>query len=191
MGLATAVRADTVNTVDSSALFTGSFTAMELDSSGFPVIAYFQGSTADLKIVHCNDVDCAGGDESITSPDTGGFVGWYTSLALDAMGYPVVSYYDFTNEDLKLLHCNDVNCAGGDESITSPDTVGNVGHFTSLELDAAGNPVVSYWDGTPATRDLKLLHCDDPNCDGVGDSITSPDTVGNTGGSTSLELDAA
>ena len=86
----------------------------------------------------------------------------------------VVSYYDgLPNRDLKVLHCNDVNCSGLDESITTPDSDGNVGRATSLALDANGYPVVSYSD--VANRDLKVLHCNDPNCDGIGESITSPD----------------
>jgi len=149
------------NVVDSAASGV-SFVSLELDSNEYPVVSYFDSSPRyDLKILHCNDVNCFGGDESIELVDATG--GESTSLELDSFGNPVVSY--IAENKLKILHCNDPNCSGGDESIIVVDDAdpdANVSG-TSLQLDNFGNPVVSYYDDID--DDLRVLHCDDPNCD--------------------------
>ena len=66
---------------------------------------------------------------------------------------------------------------------SSPDA----GSASSLVLDAAGNPVVSYVGSTAG--DLKLLHCDDPDCTGGGESIEA--VAPNAVLSTSLALDGS
>jgi hypothetical protein len=97
-------------------------------------------------------------------------VGFYAAIAIGGDGLPVVSYYDETNGDLKLLYCDDPRCAG-DESgnIQILDGAGDVGLYSSLVLDAAGNPVVGYYDFT--NGDLKVLRCSNPRCapDGAGE----------------------
>ena len=177
---------ESIATVDSTGQV-GSNASLAVDAAGLPVIAYYDESNGHLKIAHCNDANCASGDESIVTVDSADSVGVYTSLLLDANGNPVVSYYDYGNSDLKLAHCNDAYCAGGDESIVTVDGAGDVGSETSLALDAAGNPVISYQDS--GSYDLKLAHCNEPNCAGGDESIVTVDTAGRVGG-TSLTLDA-
>jgi hypothetical protein len=168
----------------------GRYTSLELDASGYPVVSYHDETNGDLKILHCNDVNCAGGDESLTNPHlTSNDIGEYTSLELDSLGRPVVSYYFNTSDDLYVMHCNDVNCAGNDESTVVQHTTGDVGRYSSLKLDSSGYPVVSYYDST--NGDLKLLHCNDVNCSGTAESITTPDSANDVGTDSALALDAA
>jgi hypothetical protein len=167
----------------------GSSASLALDAAGNPVVSYYDGTNGHLKVAHCNDHDCSGNDESIVAVDRTGTVGVFTSLELDGAGNPVVSYHDYGNFDLKLLHCNDPNCSGDDESIVTVENVGDVGSDTSLALDAASNPVVGYHDF--GNFDLKVVHCNDPDCSGADESIVTVDRAGSVGMFTSLALDGS
>ena len=91
--------------------------------------------------------------------------GYSSSLALDYLDRPVVSFHGNVlygnvmfcgilpcgrqelDGDLKILRCANPNCASVIARVV-PDGTDNVGQFSSLELDAADNPVVSYYDVT-------------------------------------------
>jgi hypothetical protein len=137
-------------------------TSIALGTDGFPVISYYQETGGDLKVAKCNDAACTGGDEIITIIDSAGDVGQYTSLAIGADGFPVISYYDVTDGDLKLAKCNDASCAGGDELITTLDSDGDVGRHSSITVGPGGFPVISYYDATNTA--LKIARCNDTAC---------------------------
>jgi hypothetical protein len=165
--------------------------ALALDASGNPVVAYTSvppGSglvVLALRVLHCGNPACTSGN-TVAAPDTG-IGGDGASLALDTSGNPVISYMDGTTSNLKLLHCGNPDCTAGN-SITSPDTGGDIVPYTSLALDASGNPVVSYTAGVDV---LKLLHCNDPNCAGGDESITAPDAAARYASGPALALDAS
>jgi hypothetical protein len=186
----------------------GLYTSLRLDTSGNPVVAYHDHDNGHLKLLHCDDPNCAGNESGdITTPDTGSnHPGSYASLVLDTAGRPVVSYRDGIlyelppappgtpgDGDLKVMHCNDINCAGSNESIVTVDANNDLANNqTSIALDSAGNPVVSYSQDILSTpsHSLKVLHCDDPNCTGGGEAIRIPVTSVGSILFSSLKLDA-
>ncbi len=130
--------------------------SIALDAAGNPVVSYHADDGGNLKLLHCNDPSCAGGDESIASPDTAGVVGEHSSLELDASGYPVVSYYDATNGDLRILHCTDPNCSGVKVAPTpkptnTPAPAGPLDFSIGVDTDGNGNDDCGTVPSLPAT----------------------------------------
>jgi hypothetical protein len=162
-----------------------------LDSNGYPVIVYFDNTNADLVLVHCNDKECKGGDESVSTVDSSGSTGYDPSIQLDNNGYPMIAYYYSSGADLKYVHCNDVNCTGGDETFTTIDSSGTVGRYPRMVLDGSFLPVIAYYYGTGA--DLKIVHCGNANCSSgnVINTVDSGGTVGNGFHGTDLILDGS
>jgi len=163
-----------VTNVDNGNATNATYVSMELDSSGYPVIAYYDNNANDLELIHCNDANCTGNNESFASIDSGVAVGLYNSMVLDSSGFPVIAYYDITNTDLKVVHCGHVNCTSGN-TINILDSTGNVGIYPSIKLDASGFPIIAYTDTTNSS--VKVVHCNDALCAGANETIT---TVVNT-----------
>ena len=138
--LACASPAD-ITTVDSIGGFTNAYTSIAIGTDGFPVISHWDFGSGDLKVAHCTDLACTS-TADITTVDSAGFVGLYTSLAIGTDGFPVISYFDSGNEDLSVAHCNDLGCTGTTDitTLSSPEFVGG----TSLAIGTDGFPVISY-----------------------------------------------
>ena len=149
----------TITTVD-GASSVGYYTSIASGADGLPVISYYDLGNGDLKVAHCADVDCSG-SATTTPVDTTDIVGPFTDIAIGADGLPVISYYDQTHADLKVAHCGTADCSGS-AAVSSLDTGGDVGQYSSIAIGADGLPVVSYY--TPTTGNLKVVKCNNRFC---------------------------
>ncbi len=165
----------------------GMYTSVALTSSGNPVISYYDADPSGLRIAVCGDIFCTA--KALTTVDTGsGIVGQYTSVALNANDYPVISYYG--EATLKLAVCGDVTCTNN-TTITTVDNVGNTGQYTSLKLNSSGNPVISYFDDS--TRSVKVVTCGNATCT-AGNTVAVIDVNSGSSGNvqtTSLALNGS
>ncbi len=144
----------TVTTLDNSADL-GRFSSIAIGTDGNPVISYLDGTNADLKVAKCVDPTCTGAT-TFTAVDTAGNVGSYTSITIGLDGNPVISYHDDSNGDLKVARCGNPACTGT-ANITTVDSEGTVGRYTSITTGVDGNVVVAYFDVTQLDLNVARL----------------------------------
>ena len=121
---------------------------------------------------------------NITTVDSTGNVGHYTSLALGSDGFARISYRDVTNGDLKFVQCTNTSCST--KNITTVDSTGDVGWNNSITLGSDGFARISYYDAT--NQNLKFAQCTNASCSTK--NITLVDSVWGAGYCSSLNLGA-
>jgi hypothetical protein len=171
-----------ITTVDSAGNI-GIHTSIAIGNDGFPVISYNNFTSFDLKVAKCINEACTG-TSTITTVDSVGDVGKTPSIAIGNDGFPVISYEDDTNKNLKVVKCGNISCSNSN-IITTVDTTGNVGLYTSIAIGNDGFPVISYLDGT--NWDLKVAKCINQACTGTS-TITAVDSADDVGQGTSIAI---
>ncbi len=120
----------------------GTFPSLVLDSAGNPRVSYYDETNQDLKYAAYD-----GSAWTNRTVDSAGSVGRFNSLALDSAGNPRISYYDWMNSAWESSrHLKYAAWDGSAWQIETVDSAEGVGEYTSLALDAAGNPRISYSD---------------------------------------------
>ena len=120
----------------------------------------------------------------ISTLDSTGNVGYSTSIAIGADGLGLISYWDQTNSDLKVAHCDNALCTSA--TTTTIDNTGNCGSYTSIAIGADGLGLISYLD--ISNLDLKVAHCDNALCTSA--TTSTLDSTGDVGSSTSITIGA-
>jgi hypothetical protein len=118
--------------------------SMTIGADGLPIISYNDWTASSLKVAHCDDLACAPGGETITAVEgPPANVGQYTAITIGSDGLPIISYRDFNDGALRVAHCDDVACTPGGETITTLDSVGDAGLYTSITIGSDGLPIIS------------------------------------------------
>lgn len=166
----------------------GEYNSVTVGADGFPFVTYRDSSSANfnLKAVHCTSVSCSTRDAPLVLDSTGN-VGLYTSVTVGSDSFPFVSYYDFTNEDLKAIHCTSLSCATRDAPLTLDTAAEGAGEYTSVTVGADGFPFISYRGDTFTAGELKVVHCTSASC-ASRDAPLAVDTVGDVGYYTSVTI---
>ncbi len=151
--------------------------SLALDSSGRAHIAYYEAMEGDLRYAVRDGTEWL--EETVEEV---GDVGKYCSLALDSGGHPHISYCLY---DGNQYTCTELRYAfhdGTDWHVEVVDDAG-VGSYSSLALDAAGQPHISYYDSTEEV--LKYARYD-----GSAWHLETVDNDENAGVGASLALDS-
>jgi len=173
---------NTISSVDSPGTV-GSYSSSAIGTDGLMVVSYYDSTNGDLKVAKCGNASCSSGN-TITTVDSTGNVGRESAITIGADGFPVISYMDETNGDLKVAKCGNASCSSGN-TITTVDSAGTVGRNSAIAINLNNLPVISYIDAS--NFDLKFLRCGDEACTS-GNSIIMLDTAGGTGYGTSITV---
>lgn len=93
----------------------GQYTAIAIANDGLPVVTFYDASNTRLGFSKFTNVALTSTNGTSVEPG-GGSNGTFSSVAVPTSGHPIVSYYDATNGNLKILKCGNSSCrtfAGG------------------------------------------------------------------------------
>ncbi len=176
---------NTFGALDAGFPWAGFYNAIAIGADGLPVIAYLEASNGDLSVAKCGNAACSAGN-TVTAVDTAGITGHQASIVIGTDGLPVVSYLDYTNNDLRVAKCGNAACSEGN-TLTTVDSTGMVGNYSSIAMGVDGLPVIAYMDRT--NQDLKVAKCGNAACS-AGNTLTTVDTTGWVGFYTSITIGA-
>jgi hypothetical protein len=143
----------------------GMYNSITIGADGLPLITYyhydFHDQTNTLRVTHCDDQICW--TASTSTLDSIGTCGGHTSVTVGADGLPLITYHESDYGqygNLKVAHCLNPACTAA--TVTTLDSAGNVGQYSSVTIGADGLPLITYYDAT--NSDLKVFHCSNALC---------------------------
>lgn len=161
-----------------------------IGSDGLPVILLKSTINNYLFLIKCGNVSChtsfpstlSASSNVINVIDNSGVVGNDYSIIIGSDNFPIISYYDSVNKDLKFVKCGNLTCST--KNITTVDSVGDVGISSSITVSNDNFAFIAYYDRT--NSDLKVAKCSNTTCSSK--TLTKVDTTNFTGGVPSVTI---
>lgn len=141
---------------------TGGSPSTTVNIDGLAITSYFDQTNGDLKFARCANASCSTTLVRVIANPSGKSVGNYSSIAVNASGLPVMSYYDATATDLWFAYCTDPNCGSSIQTAVADASEFDFGKFSSLGLGGDNNPVIAFLDSTNGV--IRLSHCQSAAC---------------------------
>ncbi|MFH1501295.1 MAG: PKD domain-containing protein, partial [archaeon] len=131
-----------IQTIDSAG-DVGIGSSIAIGSDGFPVISYYDLTAGSVKVAKCLTDNCSSFERHTVDTGAGG-LGLTTSIAIGSDGFPVISYYDYLNDALKVAKCGNLSCSAVEYIYLLDNNAVNAGWHNSIAIGSDGYPVVSY-----------------------------------------------
>ena len=165
----------------------GAYSSLALDGSGRVHVSYSDGTNVDLKYATCAGSCTTAANWQTVAIDQSGFVGVYTSLAVDGSGRVHVSYQG--DADLKYATCPAGCTVAANWTNVAVDQTGYAGAYSSLAVDGSGRLHVSYFEETKG--DLRYATCAADCSTAANWQTVAADEAGDIGYSASLAVDGS
>ena len=131
-----------------------------------PVISYVDDSNGALKVAKCGNESCSSGSPTLTTidPGPGILVGIESSIAVAPDGFPVISYIDFNNRDLKVAKCTNASCTAFGTTLVDNAPLSRP-LVTSIAIGIDGFQIISYgYQDVTVGQGLRVAKCLDASC---------------------------
>ena len=125
----------------------GQYCSLCYDVNGFPIVAFQDGN--QVMFARCTTTNGLTVPWTKQAPWPGGSGnnGMYNTLLLDTAGFPILSFYDVTNGDLKFARSTTQDGLVG-WGVATVDSVNNTGTYAFMRLNPAGFPCIAYITAT-------------------------------------------
>lgn len=192
-------------TLDDPSNVIGWYTDVAVDQAGVPWVSYYDDTNDALKVakfVGSGGGGCEGSSQWTCTvvDDPTNLVGAYNSIAIDASGSAWISYYDDTNDALKIARyvgtggggCTNATSSTAWACTSIENTASDIGKFSAIAIDANNTPWVTYTDTTASSIKAATFVGSGGNCtSNQWNCSTVNDPADGVTGTNSIAIDAS